>query len=1140
MTDSWFAADSAVAAEAYYLPWELAASVADRSGQVPPAGTDRERGAERFDLWTRMVPFRGTQPEVESALSPFGVDATELTTLLGESQRSLRARLEDEPTWSRTFVAAWRTYHTGNGTPAADRRGQDDDLPDDLAFLEISRPLLAYARAGLVAELAGLAGPIAAIPELTALPEILASSLPLAPLAVSVRRMCVLEINVARVKGRLAGDSPQERFHDFQRLLRDPDYVLALWRAYPVLARYQIEVLDAWRKARVEFARHLLADFSSLVDTVWDSRSPGALVAVDFGAGDTHRGGRSVAVVRFTENRVVYKPRVLIGDLAFNRYLEWFNGHRPPHRMRVPQVLVESDHGWVEFVEHQACDDAGDISAFYWRTGALLALVHSLNGADFHLENVIAAGGCPVAVDLEALFHTRLEKTGGQTRLADPAAETLDSSVLRVGLLPRPWMVRDEDTNQFRRVDISGIGAAESVSSLAPVPVVDGENTDEMRIVRKHLSGAGAANRPRLADGTATDPLAHGDQVLDGFTFAYERIRQDRAELLRPGGLIDGFGRAPIRIILRPTQTYARLLEESTHPDFLQDALDRDRSLARLCQGLDDGPTRYPLMAAEIRALRVGDIPIFAARPDSRDIRLDNGDRVARVLPTTPIEVVRGRLQRMGRADLAFQQRIIRASYTIARASRRPRTAWATVRPIPRHDVPSEELVERAEEIGLRLVELAVRDRERIGWLGLSWVDQCHWQMEPAGRGLYQGLPGIGMLLTYLAAETDRPLWADQAGLVARTVAAQLKNFIDNGEVSGTRTHPGDQTGFFGEAVGAVNLLLHAGHVLGDGELFTCVAQALPALEHLLDHDRAYDVVAGNAGLLLSMLAVHEVLPDVGALGIAQSCAEHLIAHRVQTEEGHNWLSPAQFATAPLAGMAHGAAGIALALARIHRIDGDQRWVEGIESALRYENTLYDADSGNWRDLRTLTNDTDATSMYAWCHGAPGIGLARHEMLSCGLPEHVYSTLEADLIAALRATWRIMVSSAGYLGVGNHGICHGDLGNVELLAAVPRSWRPRHAASHAHGRLPVHPPVGPGRVIAAVLADARKRGWQCGLPSNCEAVGLMPGIAGIGYQLLHLARPSRVPSILRMQPPVMARNSRGTDSSTDSFLADKT
>jgi lantibiotic modifying enzyme len=113
-----------------------------------------------------------------------------------------------------------------------------------------------------------------------------------------------------------------------------------------------------------------------------------------------------------------------------------------------------------------------------------------------------------------------------------------------------------------------------------------------------------------------------------------------------------------------------------------------------------------------------------------------------------------------------------------------------------------------------------------------------------------------------------------------------------------------------------------------------------------------------------------------------------------------------------------------------------------------------------------------------------------------------------------------MVGPDGRVNLGDHGICHGDLGKVELLTAAPGCGLPGGAAENAS-------PVSPGQVVAAVVADARARGWRCGLPAGSQPVGLMAGITGIGYQLLHLARPDRVPSILRLRPPVTAASPSG-------------
>jgi lantibiotic modifying enzyme len=52
-----------------------------------------------------------------------------------------------------------------------------------------------------------------------------------------------------------------------------------------------------------------------------------------------------------------------------------------------------------------------------------------------------------------------------------------------------------------------------------------------------------------------------------------------------------------------------------------------------------------------------------------------------------------------------------------------------------------------------------------------------------------------------------------------------------------------------------------------------------------------------------------------------------------------------------------------------------------------------------------------------------------------------------------------------------------------------------------------------------ILENIERDGWQCGNPLGVETPGLMTGIAGIGYGLLRLADPDRVPSVLTLQPP---------------------
>jgi lantibiotic modifying enzyme len=114
---------------------------------------------------------------------------------------------------------------------------------------------------------------------------------------------------------------------------------------------------------------------------------------------------------------------------------------------------------------------------------------------------------------------------------------------------------------------------------------------------------------------------------------------------------------------------------------------------------------------------------------------------------------------------------------------------------------------------------------------------------------------------------------------------------------------------------------------------------------------------------------------------------------------------------------------------------------------------------------------------------------------------------QEEIAAAVRTTSR---SGFGH----NHSLCHGDLGNLELLlhaSRLPGGQRWRDDLERVTSR-----------IVASIEAD----GWLCGNPLNVESPGLMTGLAGIGHGLLRLADPARVPSVLVLAPPLTEAASR--------------
>jgi lantibiotic modifying enzyme len=135
--------------------------------------------------------------------------------------------------------------------------------------------------------------------------------------------------------------------------------------------------------------------------------------------------------------------------------------------------------------------------------------------------------------------------------------------------------------------------------------------------------------------------------------------------------------------------------------------------------------------------------------------------------------------------------------------------------------------------------------------------------------------------------------------------------------------------------------------------------------------------------------------------------------------------------------------------------------------------------------------------MSYWCHGAAGIGLAR---VACH--RHLK---DEELVTEIQTAIDTTIATAfGF----NHSLCHGDLGNLDLLVK---------ASAMSDG---LELPIDPRMIAAQILASIRQRGWVSGHPLGLEDPGLMMGLSGIGYGLLRLADPDRVPSVLLLEAPL--------------------
>lgn len=907
-------------------------------------------------------------------------------------------------------------------------------------------------------------------------------------------RTLTLELQVAKLQGRLTAQDGAARFAEFFTLLAQPQALREFFDEYPALAELLVTACRSWVSFGVQVLDHLRADAPQLERTFGWNLAADPLVRLKASGADAHRGGRCVLFAhRASGRRVVYKPRPSTLDLHFQELLGWIAERDARFSFRTPAVLACGAHGWFEYVERAPCTDAAEARSFFRRQGEYLALFHALDATDLHYENVMACGSHPVIVDLEALFHPSLF-VHHENRAFDQALTALHDSVLRVGLLP--WRVGAEGGGQG--ADIGGISAPADQLSPRPVLMAQGIGTDDMHLVRQRTGFGGDGHRVMLADGSLPDLLEHADDVAQGFEAMYGFLRDHGPALLAADGPMARFRGDTTRVILRPTSIYAQLLQESLHPDLLRDPRDRQQFVGRLREALPGvaDSMRSMVSAAvecEVADVLMGDIPLFSGGYDSCGL-LDSCDRpLPGLLPQAPSDRVHERLQHLGPVDFALQQWVLRSSLaTLGSADvtrRTPRSAQRrALGPLPSRRVLRANALEAARKIAGRIAALAFRGAGGATWLGMNADGLETWGVGPLQGDLYSGQAGVILFLAYL----DHIVGGDAA--TRELVEAAAASWLSDMRTSA----PKEQAvgGFVGLG-GSLFLLNHLAHLWQRPALLDDAQTLMELLPARIETDTLYDVLAGSAGCIAALLGWCGTVHHDRALALAIQCGDHLIDCAQPQAQGWGW--PARGSEPALGGFSHGAAGVAWALDQLAQATAAPRFREAAAQALAFDRTLHDIEKANWRDLRQRTDEADTRLVFQtnWCHGAPGIGLARMAMRrNCD-----DSLLDDEIGTALQTTLR-----QGF--GGSHCLCHGALGNLELL------WSAAHetgAASPWQRRA--------DRQLARVLDDLATGGLQSGLPLNVESPGLMTGLSGVGLGLLRAARPDRVPSVLLLEPP---------------------
>jgi type 2 lantibiotic biosynthesis protein LanM len=893
-----------------------------------------------------------------------------------------------------------------------------------------------------------------------------------------VSRLLVLELNAARVTGRLSGETPERRWQQFLELSSRQSFWDGLVNHYPSLLSRVDAIVQKRCHATLRFAQRWTMDRRRLEDLCAGSE----LNELNFGAGDSHHGGSTVAIVSGEDWRVVYKPRSLAIDIALRNFVaELAGAHDGALNVRVPEVVDCREYGWAEFVPHRFAAGNEELLSFYRGIGHLLALMRLLSGSDLHAENVIAQGGNPVVVDCETLFTPKIPPTpSGYGRAMDQAGELIARTVLSVGVLPG----RGTGLG-WRGVDLSSLGMLPGQQPMQRQLGIIDAGTDNAHVGYVFVKATVSQNHPSPQPALAE----YWPEVLRGFdelTATLQRL--DATGSLRQRLRV--FEDCRVRVVVRATESYAEIGRLLWHPVSLHNLEPaRQRAfglLQKMAAKVSVAPSDPAVINAEISELLEGDIPYFSTVV--RAGRLD-GPGDTHWLP--PCHLVEAALEDWRSADFALEQKVIQASLVSAYINDGWKSQGTSV---TRTRGRGGDLEARRRRQAAQIIRSIATNAIYGGDGSVAWIapvlSTTGWSVQPLQQDFYNGISGLTWLLGAYLHETAAGR-ADAIDKLDTLYAATLHTLHLNETKRASLADeglkirplpPGAYLGL-GSQIRTYIVLAHWGLDGGDGlQRARKLADQIPAAAAV---DDVYDLLAGTAGAIAPLLMLARQTGDETYIRIASQLGDLLHEH-AKYRDGHAYWTSI-LAPEGMGGFAHGVTGIGWALTQLARTTGNARHEQLGQQAFAFEDALFDEQEQNWLDLRGLENSKTAA---AWCHGAVGIGLA-HLNLDPLLTE---SSTRKILRRAAAATWR--------LGLGwNHCVCHGDLGAWELL-------------NHAIAAREAPEDLNASHLLDLILTSLEEDGPSCGMGRNAFAPGLLPGLGGIAYQLLRAHPEHDLPSIL--------------------------
>lgn len=644
------------------------------------------------------------------------------------------------------------------------------------------------------------------------------------------------------------------------------------------------------------------------------------LTDVVLSVGDSHAQGNSVSILKFREKKLVYKPKDLRINQAFEAFVDWYAKKSGLLDVRLPKGIYKDSYSYNEYVGKKCCRSEKEVERFYTRYGYLVAICYLLNINDLHLENVVAHGEYPVIVDMETLFQVPA-LIGEKSAFYNLAKYLELDSVACSLLLPKQIHVGAKDVINLSA--FNGTQAELSQEILVPKNV----NTVDFHYgnVKGHF--AGGDNIPQYGEDGDVDVSKYGLVVLDAFEEFMKFIMNHKEEALKA---LEAFKGKKVRALLKSTERYAFMLRYANHPNYNSDMKYRERLMMNIWA--------YPyrdkrIIKSEVRDLLFNDIPIFFAYTDSRDVIDSQGISYARYHEVSGYEVVRKKIVQLSDKAIGFQKNIVMLSLGIMDPYLNGKVGRFGIA----GDAKKVHCIRQAESLSDKVMSKAYEVGGECTFINLDCDRNRHWGLCVCDLSLYGGLSGIAVVYLELYRMTKEGGYLDCYQKLMKTAVKQTKN----------TTFESAFTGWLSPVYPMILEKIYFNSVCDLAYLKKTAKHLNEATLEQLNKIQYHDYISGFAGIIRLLKLTRKYLPE---LGLSDAVIDKFVnlTYERSREEFENGEAKA--------GIAHGISGIAYGLVSAGGYDRAE-----IKEMLDYEYHI----------------EVDSENDYKWCWGYSGMIQAR-------------------------------------------------------------------------------------------------------------------------------------------------------------------